>query len=65
MDRLKDAWEIEDEHKLGFWDAHLVACALVAGCTIFLSEDMNKGQKIETLTIVNPFTTAPETVLGA
>lgn len=65
VDRLSDAWGIQDQHRLSFWDALPVASALVAGCTIFLSEDMNGGQKIETLTIVNPFTTAPEAVLGA
>lgn len=65
LDRLEDAWALEDGHKLGFWDAHLVASAIAAGCTIFLSEDLNNGQKIDTLTIVNPFTTTPEALLGA
>jgi predicted nucleic acid-binding protein len=42
-----------------------MASAIEAGCGYFLSEDMNAGQRIETLTIVNPFTTAPEAVFGA
>lgn len=65
LDRLNEAWAIEDRHRLNFWDAHLLASALAAGCTIFLSEDMNGGQKIDTLTIVDPFVVAPEEVLGA
>lgn len=64
LDRLADAWAIEDRHRLNFWDAHLVASALAVGCTYFLSEDLNGGQKIGSLAIVNPFTTEPEAVLG-
>ena len=63
-DHLALAWELQDRHRVSFWDGLLLASALVAGCTVFLSEDMNGGQKIETLSIVNPFTTAPESVLG-
>lgn len=65
FDRLSEAWALQDRHKLGFWDALLLASAIAAGCTIFLSEDMNGGQKIGALSIVNPFTTTPEAVLGA
>lgn len=65
IDRLTEAWSLQDRHKLSFWDALLVASALAAHCSVFLSEDMNGGQKIEGLTIVDPFATTPETVLGA
>lgn len=65
VDPLGRAWEIQDRHRLSFWDSLLLASALVAGCRIFLSEDMNGGQSVDTLTIVNPFTTEPESVLGA
>lgn len=64
IDWLAEAWALQDRHRVSFWDALLLASALAADCTIFLSEDMNGGQKIETLSIVNPFTTAPDTVLG-
>jgi predicted nucleic acid-binding protein len=64
-DRLTEAWALQDRWRLSFWDAMLASSALTAGCTIFLSEDMNGGQKIGSLTIINPFTTTPETVLGA
>ncbi|MGH6952305.1 MAG: PIN domain-containing protein [Vitreimonas sp.] len=65
IDYLAEAWALQDRHRVSFWDALLLASALAAGCTIFLSEDMNGGQKIEALSIVNPFTTAPEAVLGS
>lgn len=64
LDRVNEAWALQDRHKLGFGDALLLASALAASCGIFLSEDMNGGQRIETLTIVNPFTVTPEAVLG-
>lgn len=65
LDRLAEAWMLQDRHRLSFWDSLHIASALAAGCKIFLSEDLNAGQQIETLTIVNPFTTSPESVLGA
>lgn len=64
-DRLVEAWALEDRYRLAFFDCLLIASALAAGCEIFLSEDMNGGQKIDALRIVNPFATSPEAVLGA
>ncbi len=40
---------------LGFHDALVVAGALAAGCTRLLTEDLQHGQRIETLTVENPF----------
>ncbi len=65
VDYMESAWAIQDRHKIGFYDSLLVASALAAGCAIFLSEDLNGGQKIDTLTIINPFTTAPDAILSA
>jgi predicted nucleic acid-binding protein len=33
----------------------IVASALSAGCTQFLSEDLQHGQRIEALVVKNPF----------
>jgi predicted nucleic acid-binding protein len=65
IDRMAEAWALQDRHRLSFWDGMLMASALAAGCSVYLSEDMNAGQKVETLRIVNPFQTAPEDLLGA
>jgi len=64
-DRLTEAWALEDRHRLNFYDSLLIASALAARCTFFLSEDLSSGQKIGALTIVNPFTTTPDAILGA
>jgi predicted nucleic acid-binding protein len=63
-DFMVEAWVLQDRHQFNFWDALLLASAMAAGCEVFLSEDMNAGQKIGALTVVNPFATTPESVLG-
>ncbi len=47
-----------------WWDCLLLASALELGCSHFLSEDLQDGQEIAGLTIINPFLHAPETILG-
>jgi len=52
---IKLAFQIEDEARIGFWDAMIVAAAVRAGATRILSEDLNPGQTIAGITIENPF----------
>jgi predicted nucleic acid-binding protein len=40
---------------LSYWDAMIVHCAQRAGCRVLLSEDMQHGQTIDGVRIVNPF----------
>jgi predicted nucleic acid-binding protein len=40
---------------LSFYDAHVVACAALSGAQRLLTEDLQDGLKIETLSIHNPF----------
>jgi predicted nucleic acid-binding protein len=49
------AFRIEDEAKIGFWDALIVASAAKAGASRLLSEDLNAGQTIAGVLIENPF----------
>lgn len=49
------ALEVQARWGFGFYDSLIVAAALAAGCTRLLSEDLRHGQKIETLTIHDPF----------
>lgn len=47
---------LRDKHALSYYDSQIAACALLAGCTVLESEDMQDGLVIEgTLTIHNPF----------
>ncbi len=49
------AFRIEDEAKISFWDALIVASAAKAGAARILSEDLNAGQAIAGVLIENPF----------
>jgi predicted nucleic acid-binding protein len=42
-------------HPLSFWDALVVRSASAAGCGRLLSEDMQDGQTVDGVRIVNPF----------
>jgi predicted nucleic acid-binding protein len=47
---------IAERYLFSFYDANIVAAALLAGCTVLYSEDMQDGQVIEgRLTVRNPF----------
>ena len=56
------AWHIEDRYGLSWWDALIVSAAQVAGCHYLLTEDLQDGQVIGNLQIINPFQTTPETL---
>jgi predicted nucleic acid-binding protein len=47
--------DVQDRYHFGFYDSLIVAAALEAGCTRLLTEDLQDGQKIETVTVINPF----------
>ncbi|HSP19326.1 MAG TPA: PIN domain-containing protein [Myxococcaceae bacterium] len=49
------ARHLAERHLLGVWDAVIVASALIARCTVLLTEDLQHGQKFEGLTVRNPF----------
>lgn len=49
------AFRIEDEARIGFWDALIVASAVKSGVVRILSEDLNAEQMIAGVRIENPF----------
>jgi predicted nucleic acid-binding protein len=55
-------------HRYSWWDCLLLASALELGCTHFLSEDLQDGQRIavggKALTIVSPFAHTPDKILS-
>ena len=55
---ISAAFRIEDESRIGFWDALIVASAVKSGAIRILSEDMHTQQKISGVRIENPFTRA-------
>lgn len=52
---IATAFRVEDEARLGFWDALIISSAAKGGAARILSEDLNHGQKIFGIRIENPF----------
>lgn len=52
---LVRASELGERHKLSFWDALIVVAAVEANAATLLTEDLNHGQRIETVRVENPF----------
>ena len=49
------ALRVKARYEYPLYDSLIIAAALEAGCERLLSEDMQHGQRIDGLTIVNPF----------
>jgi len=47
--------ELAERYRYSVYDSMILAAALRAGCATLFSEDFQHGQKIDRLTIVNPF----------
>jgi predicted nucleic acid-binding protein len=51
---VKKAVDVHVLNQLSFWDSQIVSAALSANCTAIVSEDLNDGQKIQGVEIINP-----------
>ena len=49
------ALDLQQRWQFSFYDALIVAAALEAGCKRLISEDLQHGQRVESLVIDNPF----------
>jgi len=56
---ILQACEIEETYNLSFWDALIVSAAYSRNVTTILTEDLNHGQRVEGILIVNPFMREP------
>lgn len=55
VESMLKASALRERYSLSFYDSQIVACALMAGCSLLESEDMDDGLVIEgALTIHNP-----------
>lgn len=62
-DLLESAWELEDRFGFSLWDALIVAAARRLGCRHLLTEDLQDGQDLDGLLVVDPFGHGPEEIL--
>ena len=52
----EDGVAIAYRHNISVYDGLIVAAALRAGCRTLFTEDLNHGQRVDGLVIVDPFT---------
>jgi predicted nucleic acid-binding protein len=61
---FEDAWRIQKRYKISFWDSLIVAAAKVASCRYLLTEDLQDGQEMDGVKVVNPFQLSSREILG-
>lgn len=49
------ALDVRERYKFTFYDSIIVAGALESECRVLYSEDLQHNQKVEKLTVINPF----------
>ncbi|HTC57403.1 MAG TPA: PIN domain-containing protein [Candidatus Sulfotelmatobacter sp.] len=59
---LEQGWKIQDRFQFSYWDALIVAAAKVCDCRYLLTEDLQSGQKLDGIEVVNPFLRGPESI---
>ena len=52
---VRDGLDLHQTRSISFYDAIILASAQTAGCRILFSEDMNSGETMGGVRIVNPF----------
>ena len=58
------AARIAADHRMGLWDAVILAAAGTADCRLLLSEDMHDGLTWSGVTVANPFATSRHPLLA-
>ena len=59
---LEHGWRIQDRYQLSYWDALIVAAAKISSCGYLLTEDLQAGQKLDGIEVVNPFLRDPQSI---
>jgi predicted nucleic acid-binding protein len=54
-DLILEAIATMRRYRLSFWDSLIVRAALHGGATVLYTEDLQDGQRFETLSVANPF----------
>lgn len=52
---VREGLRISRDHDISHWDGMIIAAAAASGCEVLLTEDLNDGQVIEGMRVVNPF----------
>lgn len=57
---MEQAWRVQDDFMLSWWDALIVAAAQLANCDQLLSEDLQHEMKMGSVIVLNPFLVGPD-----
>lgn len=60
---LEEAWDVQDRYGFALWDAMIVAAARRLGCRYLLTEDLQAGQDLDGVLVIDPFGSRPEEIL--
>lgn len=52
---ILSAIEMEERHRISFWDALILAAAASGGAEVLYTEDLSDGQRYGTIVVRNPF----------
>ena len=52
---LLAAIDLHRLHQFSIWDALILRAALISGCRVLYTEDLQAGFRLDSLTVVNPF----------
>ena len=61
---LVRGWRLQDRFQLSFWDSLIVAAAKSSACNFLLTEDLQSGQDLDGVTVLNPFSSDPASILS-
>jgi predicted nucleic acid-binding protein len=53
-DAILEALELEERHRMSFWDALIIQAAQSCGADVLYSEDLSDGQMYGSVRVVNP-----------
>jgi len=56
---LQRSYSLRNRYRFSCWDSLILAAALESGCKALYTEDLQHGQLIETVQIINPFAGLP------
>jgi predicted nucleic acid-binding protein len=60
---LELGWRFQDRYQLSFWDSLIAAAAKLSACAYLLTEDLQAGQVLDGIEVVNPFLTGPASLI--
>ncbi len=56
---VQHAWQAQDRFGFNWWDCLIVAAARIAECDYLLTEDLQHGQNLDGLRVIDPFVVEP------